>query len=107
MGNAAVGFFRLGPEFSNVVSLGMDLVALGRRTAFAALEQHAKRKVTIGGSVEESCFACRTVNLVHWDGDLASAIGGINDFHVLNFGLHYNHCDVFSFVGRKDSVVTW
>jgi hypothetical protein len=66
----------------------MDLMALSRSTAFAALEQHTQGQVPIGGSVEESCFACRVVNLVHWNGDLASSVGGINDFHVFDFRLH-------------------
>jgi hypothetical protein len=28
------------------------------------------------------------VNLIHWNGDLASAVGGIDDFHIFNFRLH-------------------
>jgi hypothetical protein len=62
----------------------MDLMALGRGTTFPALEQHTKGQVTIGGSVEECCFSCRAVNLIHWDGDFPGAVGGIDDFHVLN-----------------------
>jgi hypothetical protein len=74
----------------------MDLMAFCRGTTFATLEQHTEGQVTIGGSVQECCLSCRAVNLVHWDGDLASAIGGINDFHEFDFGLHYFNFRVLS-----------
>jgi hypothetical protein len=42
MCNAAIRFFSLGSQLGDVFSFGMDLMALGRGTTFAALKQHTK-----------------------------------------------------------------
>jgi hypothetical protein len=41
VGDAAVGFLCLGSQLGNVFSFSMDLMAFGRGSAFATLEQHA------------------------------------------------------------------